>query len=213
MAYNESYKRWHKPNQVMKADGGSALTKQGYFRNLKNPGKYVGDIGLIIYRSSLEFSFCKWCDVSPSVLRWSSEPIKVPYANRISKLEECKKLGLDPNNPKNWVIKNYNVDFWIQISKGDGIVEKWFIEIKPKDKLKKPVPPKQNAPLKEQRRFNNLAKEYLVNEAKFQAMNDFAKKNGAKFFIFTDEIMIKLGILGGRFDYDNETNKYQKIKV
>ena len=201
---NSNYKQWHKPDTSEKAK-----TKQGYYR-VKNVDKYLGNPNLVIYRSSWEFSFCKWCDASPSVIRWSSEPIKIPYYDRVSKLEECKKLGLDPNNPRNWIVKNYNTDFWIEINKGGERPEKWFIEVKPKYKLKKPVPPSKESSLKEQKRFNTLAKEYLINEAKFAALNEWARKNGAKFFIFTEEIMNRLGILGGRFDYDRDSNKYQK---
>jgi len=203
VAFNESYKRAHGPD--ISPD---AKSHQGYF-HIKNKEKYVGNTSLIIYRSSWEFSFCKWCDASPSVIRWSSEPTRVPYADRISKLDECRKLGLDPNNPRNWVTKFYNVDFWLEIDKG-GTIEKWFIEIKPKHKLKKPVPPPSNATLKEQKRFNILAKEYIINESKWQSMNDWAKKNNSKFYIFTEEIMSKLGILRGHFNYDKTVNKYQK---
>lgn len=207
---NENYKRWHKPNMTgTKSEGGNSWSHQGYYR-IKNKEKYIGDPSLIIYRSSWEFSFIKWCDASPSILRWSSEPIKIPYYDRVSRLEECKKLGLDPNNPKNWIVKNYNTDFWIEIDKGGQRPEKWFIEVKPKEKLKRPIPPERGAPLKEQKKFNARAKEYLINEAKFAALDEWAKKNGAKFYIFTEEIMMKLGILGGRFDYDNEKNKFQK---
>lgn len=212
MAFNESYKRWHKPNKNIYNENGSlkkGQTYQGHY-TVKNRKKYIGDPNLVVYRSSWEFAFCKWCDASPSVLRWSSEPIKVPYYDRVSKLDECKKYGLDPNNPRNWVVKNYNTDFWIEINKGGDKPEKWFIEVKPKHKLKKPTPPPQNAPLKEQKRFNAQAKEYLINEAKFAALDAWAKKNGTKFFIFTEDIMKKLGILGGRFDYDREKNKHQK---
>lgn len=204
MPFNESYKRWHKPNTSEKAS-----TKQGYYR-VKNRDKYVGDPNLVVYRSSWEFAFCKWADASPSILRWSSEPIKIPYYDRVSKLDECKKLGLDPNNPKNWVVKNYNTDFWIEIDKGGPRPEKWFIEVKPSGKLRKPVPPPPNSQLKVVKKFNRDAKEYLINEAKFAALNEWASKHGAKFYIFTEEIMKRLGILGGRFDYDNERNKYQR---
>ena len=209
MAFNENYKKWHRPNKTgTKAEGGNSLTHQGYVKALKNPEKYIGDINLIIYRSSWELAFSRWCDTSPSVLQWSAEPMSVPYANRVAKLDECKRLGLDPNNPRNWVTKNYNIDFWIRIKKDENTIEKWFIEIKPKDKLKKPIPPKQGATLKELRRFNILAKEYLVNESKFAAIDNWAKINGAKFYIFHEDIMMKLGILGGRFDYNKEIDKY-----
>ena len=201
---NEKYKMWHKPNTSEKA-----WTKQGYYR-VKNRDKYVGDPNLVVYRSSWEFAFAKWADASPSILRWSSEPIKIPYYDRVSKLEECKKLGLDPNNPVNWVVKNYNTDFWVEIDKGGSKPEKWFIEVKPKSKLNRPSPPPQNSTLKEQRRFNVLAKEYIINEAKFAALNEWARRNNSKFYIFTEDIMQRLGILGGRFDYNNESNRYQK---
>ena len=133
MSLSENYKRWHKPNQLP-----NAKTKQGYYK-AQHPEKYIGNPTLIIYRSGWEFSFCKWCDFSPSIIRWSSEPIRIPYYDRVSKLEELRRQGLDPNNPKNWIIKYYNTDFWIEVDKGDGITQKMFIEIKPADKLKKPM--------------------------------------------------------------------------
>lgn len=188
---NDAYKRWHKPNISP-----NAKTKQGYYK-IQNIDKYVGgDPNLIIYRSSWEHSFCRWCDFSPSVIHWSSEPVHVPYYDRISKLEECKKYGLNPNDPKNWIIKNYHTDFWIEMNKGDGNLEKMFIDIKPSIKLKKPMPPTFTSSLKEQRRFNLEAKEYLINEAKFAAIEAYAKKNNAKFFVFTE---ITLQKLIGRF--------------
>jgi len=204
MAFNESYKRWHKPNTK-----DNARTKQGYYR-IKNRDKYIGDPNLIIYRSSWEFAFCKWADASPSILRWSSEPIKIPYYDRVSKLEECKKHGLDPNNPKNWIVKNYNTDFWIEIDKGGPKPERWFIEVKPKKDYVRPQPPPANAPLKEQKRYVQQAKTFLINEAKFAAIKEWASKNNSKFYIFTEDVLKRFGILGGRFDYDREKNKYQK---
>lgn len=186
MAFNESYKKWHAPNQRP-----DAKTKQGYYK-VQNAAKYIGDPNLVIYRSSWEYSFCRWCDYSPSVVRWSSEPVRIPYYDRVSKLEECKRQGLDPNNPKNWVIKHYNTDFWIEVDKGEGAMQRMFIEIKPSGKLKKPIPPGANASLKEVRKFNNDAKEYLINEAKWAAMNAWAEKNTSKFYVFTEKTLEKL---------------------
>ena len=67
-----------------------------------------------------------------------------------------------------------------------------FIEIKPSGKLKKPIPPNANAPLKEIRKFNDDAKEYLINEAKWAAMNAWAEKSNAKFYVFTEHTLEKL---------------------
>jgi hypothetical protein len=208
---NESYKRWHKPRtkEVLYNQDGSlkkGKTHEGYY-HIKNKEKYIGDTGLVIYRSAWEFSFCKWCDYSPSVLRWSSEPIKIPYYDRISKLAECKKYGLDPNNPANWVVKNYNTDFWIQIQKQDGTIEKWFIEIKPKSKLKRPDPVPKDSLLRIQKKYNKEAKEFIINEAKFAAMNEYAIRNGAKFFVFTEDHLSRFGIIGGKFDIQINNKK------
>ena len=207
MAYNEKYKLHHVPSKNHYDERGNLKkgeTLQGYLHEkykLRFPEKYLGNPNLIIYRSGWELSFCKWCDLSPSIINWGSEPIRVPYYNRVSKLEECKKLGLNPNNPKNWITKFYNVDFWIQIKKADGLIEKWFVEIKPAHKLKKPEPPKNDAPLKDIRRYNNAVKDYLINESKFLAMKTYAEQKNSKFYIFSEDQLRKFGIIGGRFDH------------
>ena len=183
---NSSYKAWHKPNT-----SDTARTKQGYYK-VQNPTKYVGDPRLVVYRSSWEMKFCKWCDYSPSVTRWSSEPLKIPYYDRISNMERNKKERLDNNNPRNWKIRNYHTDFWVEINKGDGEIEKWFVEIKPENKLKKPTPPPINSPLKKIKRFNMDAKEYLINESKFASLNEWAKKHNMKFYVFTEKTLAKI---------------------
>ena len=195
MAYNESYKRWNKPSKNHYNENGSLKkgeTLQGYLHEkyqLKFPEKYIGDTRLIIFRSGWELAFCRWADSSPSIIRWSSEPIRIPYYDRVSKLEECKKYGLDPNNPVNWEVKYYHTDYWIEVDKQNGTTEKMFIEIKPSDQLRKPVPPNDSAPLKEQRIFVNKAKAYLINEAKWKAMTAWAEKSGARFYVFTEKTL------------------------
>lgn len=183
---NSQYKKWHKPSEKSK-------TLQGYYR-VQNKKKYIGDVNLIVYRSSWEMKFCKWLDYSSSVLKWSSEPIKIPYLDSVSNLAECKKYKLDPNNPRNWKRRNYYTDFWLEIDKGDNVTEKWFVEIKPANQLQKPIPPNPNSPLKVIKRFNIKAKEYLINESKFASLNKWAKKHNMKFYIFTEKTLEKLGI-------------------
>jgi len=194
MALNDSYKRWHTPKRNNFNENGNLKkgeTYQGYYK-VQHPEKYIGNVNTIIYRSSWELAFLRWCDYSPSIIKFSSEPISIPYYDRISKLEECKKYGLNPNDPKNWVIKNYHTDFWVEIDKGNGEIQKMFIEIKPSNKLKKPIPPDKNASLKEHRRFNIQAREYLINEAKFASMKAYAEKNNANFFVFTEKTLQQL---------------------
>ncbi len=52
---------------------------QGKF-TVKNTDKYAG-LGSPRYRSSWEFAFMKFCDENPSVVKWASESIKIPYKN------------------------------------------------------------------------------------------------------------------------------------
>src|ERR1035437_3842838 len=141
-----AYKSWHKPNQSE-----NARTMQGYY-NVTNKDKYIGDFTQVIYRSSWECSFLRWCDMSPSVVRFSSEPLSIPYKDPTGKLEECFKYHLNPNDIRNQPTKNYHIDFYVEVNKTDHI-EKWFIEIKPQNKLKKPIPPAKDASMKLQKRF------------------------------------------------------------
>ena len=212
MAFNESYKRWHAPKrEILNQEGNlrRGATHQGHY-HVKHRDKYIGDPNLVVYRSGWEWSFCAWADASPSILRWSSEPVKVPYLDRLSPLEENIKLGLNPNNPRNWKKKNYNTDFWIEIDKGGPRPEKWFIEVKPSKDLTKPKPIAANAPLREIKKYNAKMKTYITNEAKFAALTEWATRSGTKFCVFHEETMKKFGILGGRFDYNKRKNKYQK---
>jgi len=186
MELNQNYHNWHKPNKSE-----TSRTFQGYY-NVTNKDKYIGDLSTVIYRSSWEYAFLRWCDFSPSILKFSSEPIRVPYRDPTSTLEECAKFGLNPKDPRNMKERGYNVDFWMQLQKPDGSIEKMFIEIKPKNKLIKPVPPSKDAPLKLQKKFVLEAKEYLVNEAKWTAMNEYCKKIGASFYVFTEDTLQKI---------------------
>ena len=45
----------------------------------RNSAKYRGDYRNIIYRSSWELKFMKYCDMNPNILEWGSEEIVIPY--------------------------------------------------------------------------------------------------------------------------------------
>ena len=53
--------------------------------NPKNIKKYAGDPAKIVCRSMWERNVCKFCDDHPSILKWSSEEIAIPYINPIDK--------------------------------------------------------------------------------------------------------------------------------
>ena len=80
----------------------NGLYKSGLYEPLY-PDKYIGDPPSIIFRSSWEFRFCKYCDTNEKILKWSSEPLQIPYYNPLDKKEHT-----------------YNVDFYMRVLKEDG---------------------------------------------------------------------------------------------
>lgn len=71
----------------------------------------------IIYRSGLELQFIQFCENNPKIAKWASEPIKIPYYNRIKEKEA-----------------NYYPDYIIENYKG----ERTIVEIKPYNQTIKP---------------------------------------------------------------------------
>lgn len=188
---NENYKKHHKP--ILNPE--KQKTKQGYFHP-KHPEKYLGNPSLIIYRSGWEAGFCRFCDDSPTIKRWSSEPISIPYKNPIANLAECKKYNLDVNNPVNWPVHNYNIDFWCEVEKPDGTLEKIMIEIKPYAQTQPPQsPPPQKATLAQHKQYIRAAQTYLVNREKWRAAKKYCEDRGCSFQIWTERTLQKLGIL------------------
>jgi hypothetical protein len=59
-------------------------TLKGKFRP-KNPEKYRGNAGEIIYRSSWEMKFCDWCDKNEKVEWWQSEEKRIRYYDPVQK--------------------------------------------------------------------------------------------------------------------------------
>jgi len=131
---------------------------QGKF-NLKNPDKYIGN-RTPTYRSGWEFTFMKFCDEHPSVAKWASEAIKIPYRNPLSGKQTI-----------------YVPDFFIVYSDRKGKQRVELIEVKPK-----------NQTLKEKvgRNRANQA-HWIVNQAKWEAARAYCKQNGIYFRIVTED--------------------------
>lgn len=136
--------------------------KQGIFRP-QHPEKYKGTMP-IIYRSSYELRFQKWADHNPAVLSWGSESIIVPYPN-----------------PLTGKISRYFVDFNVVIRDKTGQLKKFLVEIKPYNQT---VPPAQT------RNTKSLVKrqaEYIKNQAKWKAANEWSNKKGYEFVVLTEK--------------------------
>ena len=130
---------------------------QGRF-SLKNPDKYMGTKDPL-YRSSWEFAFMKFCDESPSIAKWASEAVKIPY-----------------RNPLTGRYTIYVPDFFINYVDKGGQQHAEIVEIKP-----------QNQSLKEKvgKNLNNQAS-YILNRAKWEAATVWCRQKGLKFRVINE---------------------------
>ena len=136
---------------------------------IQNPKKYIGDPGRIIYRSSWELKFMKWCDSNPSVLEWGSEELAIPYIS-----------------PKDNRVHRYFVDFYMKVQESSGKAKKYLIEIKPAKFVQRP-----KIPARKTKQFLNEVMTWGVNQAKWKYATEFCEDNGWEFMILTEK---ELGI-------------------
>jgi hypothetical protein len=130
-----------------------------------NPDKYKGDVWSVTYRSLWERHVMKWLDTSPSVLSWSSEEVVIPYVG--------------PDSKKH----RYFVDFYAEIKKFDGTIDKVLIEVKP---FKETVPPKPRRDGKRTKQQYIGEMIYAKNQAKWAAAREFCEEHGWRFQILTE---------------------------
>lgn len=137
---------------------------QGRFRPT-NPHKYKGDPNNIIYRSSYELEFMKWCDRSENVLQYSSEEFFIPYVSPIDNR-----------------VHRYFPDFLIKIKENTGEIKTYVIEVKPKKQLTEPKVPKRKSKswLYEMNMYN-------INQAKWKAAKEFCDDRRMSFKIITED--------------------------
>tara|TARA_B100000927_G_scaffold226724_1_gene186448 strand:- start:43 stop:474 length:432 start_codon:yes stop_codon:yes gene_type:complete len=139
------------------------MSYKGRFKP-KHYKKYKGDPTKVIYRSMWELRFMKYCDKTPNILEWSSEEIIIPYR------------GLDRR------VHRYFPDFWIKYKNAKGQIVKEIIEVKPKAQTKKPT--------KKGKHYGKYLKEartYAINQAKWEAAEEYCLDRGYKFRIITED--------------------------
>ena len=131
----------------------------------KNISKYKGDPSGIIYRSSWELRFMKYLDTTPSILKWSSEEITIPYLSPVDGRRH-----------------RYFPDFWVRVKTSGGEIKESLIEVKPKAQTN---PPKKKSRVT--KRYLREVYTYGVNEAKWKAATEYCKDRGWKFQILTED--------------------------
>jgi len=138
---------------------------QGHFHP-QNPQKYLGDPKNIIYRSSWELKFMKWCDRNENILEYGSEEFFIPY--------------FDPTTSR---VRRYFPDFIIKVREQSGEIKKYVIEVKPK---RQTIPPVQSSK-KRVRTYINEVKTYAMNQAKWAAAEEWCKDRMIEFKIITED--------------------------
>lgn len=136
---------------------------QGRFHP-QNPQKYKGDPNNIIYRSSWELRFMRYCDRNNAILEWGSEEFFIPY--------------FDPTTRK---VRRYFPDFIVKIKENTGSIKKYLIEVKPKNQTVPPV--KGN---KKSKTIITEALTYEKNVAKWKAAQEWCLDRGLEFKIITE---------------------------
>lgn len=136
---------------------------QGKFKP-KNPAKYRGNAGNIVYRSSWEKRMMAYFDSHPDVIEWQSEELIVPY-----------------KSPVDNRIHRYFPDFIVKFKDKEGRIKTVMYEVKPKAQT---VPPK--VPKRKTRKYVEEVMTYAVNEAKWKHAKSFCSSRGWEFAILTE---------------------------
>ena len=136
---------------------------QGRYK-LHHPEKYQGDSTDVVYRSSWEFRLNRFLDLNPAVVKWSSEELVIPYWSQADNK-----------------MRRYFVDYVVQVKGASGLIKTFLVEVKPHSQT---LPPKRGK--KREKTYLRECYDYQVNQDKWEAARDYAKKHGMEFMIFTE---------------------------
>ena len=139
--------------------------------NLTKPEKYIGDADNIIFRSSWEIKFGRWCEANSSVVQWNSEGVIVPYFSRADNK-----------------MRRYYIDFIVKLRTADGTTKTFMVEIKPESQTK---PPKTGRG-RSKKTVLTETYNFMVNTDKWEAAHAYGKKAGMEFIVLSER---ELGIV------------------
>ena len=135
----------------------------------RNIRKYRGDYRNIIFRSSWELKFMKYCDSNSNILEWGSEEVVIPY-----------------RSPLDNRVHRYFPDFYMKVKEMNGRIKRYVIEVKPAKQTKPPAKPKRQT-----KGYIREAYEYAKNQAKWKMAREFCADRQWEFKVVTEK---ELGI-------------------
>ena len=146
------------------------MSYKGRFRP-KNPNKYKGNPSNIIYRSLLERRFMVYLDNHPSILKWCSEEIIIPYVSPVDNR-----------------VHRYFPDFYMKYKNKDGVIKEDLIEVKPFSQCSPPNPKKKLTKTgRTSKRYLKEVQTYIVNEAKWKQAQNYCKDRNWNWRILTEK--------------------------
>lgn len=159
---------------------GNRRYKQGHYV-IQYPEKYLGSYP-ILYRSSWEKAFCRYCDLNENVKKWSAEGIEIPY-----------KITNDKNQVET---HRYYPDFYLEMTKNDNkeSYERILVEIKPKAECTLPEKPKKHT-LKMLENYEYALRTHKKNLHKWAFTREWCERKGIKFIIITEDHLRKKGLI------------------
>jgi hypothetical protein len=133
--------------------------------NLKNQEKYIG-LKTPTYRSGWEHAFMRLCDEHPNVAKWASESIKIPY-----------------RHPFTGKYTIYVPDFFVVYVDKNGRKHAELIEVKPA----------AQSTMERAGRSYKKQQQVIINNAKWEAANAYAKQQKIKFRVVSEEQLFHNG--------------------
>lgn len=133
----------------------------------KNPDKYKGNVDDIVFRSSWERGFMRFCDEEPNIIAWNSEEMKIWYHNPYDE---------DPTK-----YRRYFIDFEMWVKTKDGI-KHYLVEIKPHSQTIEPRLYRTG----NKTAYGKRLKLWHINQAKWAAAKQYALTHGCEFIILTE---------------------------
>mgnify|MGYP002032311560 CR=1 FL=1 len=128
-----------------------------------NPKKYCGNKSNIQYRSSWELRMMRYLDTKNAVLEWNSEEVIIPYLSPLDRKRH-----------------RYFTDFYAKIKDSSGNITRYILEVKPRKERK---PPRKK---KNQVKYLKEVRTYIVNQAKWEAAENWCSKRGYVFQILDE---------------------------
>ena len=146
------------------------MSYKGKFKP-KHPKKYKGNPKNIIYRSLLERRFMVYLDNNPSILKWSSEEIIIPYVS-----------------PLDNRVHRYFPDFYMKYKTKDNLIVEELIEVKPFSQCSPPNPKRKLTKTgRKSKRYITEVQSYIINDAKWKQAMKYCESRGWIWRIITEK--------------------------